>query len=342
MQIVYAILVFGLLVIVHELGHFLAAKAVGIKVNRFSVGLGPRLWGFSVGETDFAICALPFGGACIMEGEDENSQEPRAFGNKPIWARAIVTVAGSFMNFLLGLVVLSILVAPSTAISQPVVTGFPAELGQTNEGILVGDRIYSIDGERVYTASNISYLLSRKAEDHVIVVIRDGKKVKFSADLIPKAYGDSQTLRYGLDLAVEEATFGNKVDYVWNLTRDYVRLIRLSIMDLVTGRAGAEDLSGPVGITATLSQAASAKEYRMLWTLIAFIAINLAVMNLLPLPALDGGRLLFLAVETFCVVFHIKKLNPKYESYVHAAGLILFLGLMIFVTYNDIVRLIAK
>ncbi len=340
MYIVLALLIFGLLIIVHELGHFLVAKAVGVRVNQFSLGLGPRLFGKKLGETDFCVCALPIGGACVMEGEDEASDDSRAFVNKPIWARFLILVAGSAMNFIMGLIIVIILVMPANVISNEI-EGFPPELGHTNGGLLVGDEILKIDGERVIDPGRIAYLLSRTGSDtHDILVRRGGEKLLLEdAQIIPRDFGDGKGLRYGINLSIAESNVFTKLGYAGKLALENVRIIRMSLVDLFTGGAKLTDMSGPVGITAMMGDVARNYSIGAFFELAAFIAINLAVMNMLPFPALDGGRVLFLAVELVMKPFG-HKLDPKYENYVHMAGIILFLALMLFVTYNDIVRLI--
>lgn len=341
MYIVLAILIFGLLIIVHELGHFIAAKAVGVRVNQFSLGLGPRLFGKQLGETDFCVCALPIGGACVMEGEDEASDDGRAFVNKPVWARFLILVAGSAMNFIMGAVILTVIVLGLPGTSTNTVESFPAELGGTNGGLLAGDEILVIDGERVIDPGRIAYLLSRSGSDtHEITVRRDGEKLTLeNCEIVPRDFGDGAGLRYGINLKAGESTVWAKLGYSAKLCLENVRIIRMSLGDLLTGNVGLRDMSGPVGITAVMSDAAKNYSVGAFFELAAFIAINLAVMNLLPLPALDGGRVLFLAVELILSPFG-KKLDPKYENYVHLAGLALFMALMVFVTFNDIVRLI--
>ena len=188
-------------------------------------------------------------------------------------------------------------------------------------------------------------LLERYSDEtYTVTVIRDGKRVEIkNVSLEYKTYTDTEGKEYtgyGLTLSTKEATFGGKLGYTFNYALDYVRLIRISLVDLFTGKVGAEQITGPVGITAAISEAVKTNEFRMLWNLIAFIAINLAVVNMLPLPALDGGRMLFLAVEAVGALFGRKRINPKYENYIHLAGLMRFMLLMVYVTYNDIVRLI--
>lgn len=344
LQILLAVLLFGALIFVHEMGHFLAAKAVGVKVNGFSLGLGPRLFGFQIGETDFSLRAFPIGGACMMEGEDEDSEEPRAFGNKPLWARFIVLFAGAFMNFLFGLVVILILLIPNRYLSTTTVESFPAELGGTNAGVLVGDRIAKINGERVYTADDISFLLERYAgKPYTITVVRDGETVTLrDVELTPRTFAGSTQLRYGFNMATEKANVLSRLRYGLAVSADYVRTVRMSLVDLFKGRVKTNELSGAIGITAAMTDVVQTGQYRVLWSLVAIIAINLAVMNLLPLPALDGGRIFFLLVELVLRIFGVKRLNPKYENYIHLAGLLFFMLLMVYTAYNDIARLIQR
>lgn len=343
MQILYAIIAFGVLIFVHEMGHLLAAKAVGIKVNDFAIGMGPRLWGFRIGETTYSLRLLPIGGACSME-EDEESADPRSFNNRPRWSRLLVLVAGSFMNFLLGIIILFCLVAPINTVTDGVIGDFPPEISESNAGLEIGDRIVSINGERIYVAgSDISLLLERYSAPYDITVVRGGEKIKLKCDLKLGEYTDTSGEKYtgyGIILSTRALDLGGKLAYTFRYAANYVRLIRLSLTDLFRGKVSADQLSGPVGITATMSQAAKQNQFRVFFNLIAFIAINLAVVNMLPLPALDGGRVLFLLVEAVMALFGLKRLNPKYENYVHLAGLALLLLLMVFVTYNDIARLI--
>ena len=344
MTVVYAVIAFGVLIFVHELGHLLAAKAVKIRVNDFSIGMGPRLCGFKMGETSYSLRLFPIGGSCSMD-EDESSDDPRSFNNRPRLARLLVLVAGSAMNLLLGVIILFCLIAPSGAVTDGVISAFPPEIEGSNGGLEVGDRIISINGERVYVAgSDVSMLLSRYSAPYDIVVERKGEKMKIDADLKLGQYTDQSGEKYtgyGIMLSVRELDFWGKLEYTLRYSANYVRMIRFSLVDLFSGKVGADQLSGPVGITATISQAADQKQFGVFFNLVGFIAINLAVMNLLPLPALDGGRVLFLAIEAVMALFGRKRLDPKYENYIHLAGLGLLLLLMVFVTYNDIVRLIS-
>lgn len=361
-RLIVAIFMFGLLIFVHEMGHFLAAKATNIKVNDFSIGMGPKLFGFKRGETQFALRLFPIGGSCSMEGEEEGSIEPRAFSNRPRWARFIVLVAGSVMNFLMGVVILLFLTAGAKTIVVPVLSGFPSEVGATNGGLLPGDKILKINGQRVYVPGDISLLLDRYAEpvyeetdgekklagyqgDYEIQVLRNGRKMTIASHLEKKvrtADDGSRIFSYGLNLTARKATFGRKLAHTWNTSVNYLRLVRLGLVDLLTGNAGVEDLSGPIGITAMMVEVVSERQYTVLWSFLAFIAINLAFMNLLPIPALDGARILFLAIDGLLALFGKKGLKPEHENYVHLAGFALLMLLMVYVGYQDVARLIGK
>lgn len=346
MYIVIAILIFGFLIVTHELGHFLAAKSFNVRVSQFAVGMGPALFKKQKGETLYALRAFPIGGFCAME-EDEESDDPRAFTNQVWWKRFIILFAGAFMNFLTGLIVLAFIVPHSSYFATPTITGFfdncPYESAQ---GLQTGDTISKIDGHNVYFPSNVTMLLGRTdSETHDVVVIRDGEKVELQEfKIVPIQYEGEESLMYGLEFREKETSAVAYLRYTWDGAMDYVRMVWMGLSDLVTGAVGLRDLSGPVGIvqiindvgenSATTSAAASTIAY-----LGAFIAVNLAVMNLLPLPALDGGRLFFLVITAAIEGVFKRKLNPKYEGYVHATGFVLLLGLMVVVMFSDIYKL---
>lgn len=348
MTIVFAIVLFSFLIFIHELGHFLTAKLSGIQVNEFSLFMGPAIFQKQVGETTYSIRCIPVGGYCAMEGEDEDSDNPRAFNSVAWWKRLIVLLAGAAMNFLAGLVLIAIVFAPSKYFAEPVISAF--EEGNTISapgGLQVGDRILEIDGERVYVQSDITMLFSLSSGDyHDLVVERDGKRVELTHfEMLRHEFANedgSSSLRYGMTLgSFAEATLGNKVSYIWNTALDTVRMVRLSLQMLVTGQAGLKDMSGPVGIVQQMSQtaqesgSAQAAFYNLLY-FGGFLAINLAVMNLLPLPALDGGRAVCLLITATVEAVTRKKVDPKYEGYFHAAGMVLLLALMAIVTFKDI------
>ena len=221
MTIVYiliAILIFGVLIIIHELGHFAAAKACGVRVEEFAVGMGPAIFKKQKGETTYSLRCIPFGGFCAMTGEDEESKDPRAFTNQAAWKRVIILAAGSFMNFVLGFVIVACLYANAQAFRVPVLAGFiegcPYE---SAEGLQQGDRFYSIDGHRIYQYYDVSDFISKGDGSYDIVVIRDGKKVKLEDfELVPLEYEGYENKMYGFLFGVEEATIGAKIENTWN------------------------------------------------------------------------------------------------------------------------------
>ena len=347
MTIIFAILLFSFLIFIHELGHFLTAKMSGVQVNEFSVFMGPAIWKKQIGETLYAIRCIPIGGYCAMEGENEDTDNPRSFMKAAWWKKLIILAAGSFMNFITGLALLLIVVAPAQQFVVPVIDSFEQGCTLNQEGGLrEGDRFLELDGEKIYVHSNFSTLLSLNPGDtHDIVVERDGKKVylddfKMETHAFPNEDGTTSE-RFGFAFSLEDATFGRKLQYTWATAVDTVRTVRLSLQMLLTGQAGLKDMAGPVGIvqmmsdTAAASPSTQAAVMNMLF-FGAFIAINLAVMNMLPIPALDGGRIFGLAVTAVIEAITRKKLDPKYEMYIHGAGMILLLGLMAVILFKDI------
>lgn len=344
MSIVFAILLFSLLIFVHELGHFLAAKASGVQVNEFSMFMGPAIFKKKVGETLYSIRCIPIGGYCAMEGEDSDTDNPRSFQKAAWWKRLIILVAGSAMNLIAGFLIMLIVFAPAKQFIVPVISGFDAgcTLNGTG-GLQVGDRFLELDGEKIYTHSDFSMILSLNGGDvHDIVVERNGNKIYLNDFLMEKhLFGQETTPRYGFSFAVEDATFANKLSYTWNSCINVVRTVRLSIQMIFSGQAGLSDMSGPVGIVQQMSTVANSSEtwidalLNMLY-FGGFIAINLAVMNMLPIPALDGGRVVALLLTTIIQKIIGKKIDPKYEGYIHGAGMILLLGLMAVILFKDL------
>ena len=287
-----------------------------------------------------------------MEGEDEDSENPRAFTAKSWWRRGIILCAGAAMNFLAGLLVLVILFGTAAGFYEPVITEFQEGCPYASEsGLQVGDRIYSIDGERVYIYSDLTMLWNRNSTGvYDMVVIRDGEKVKLDDFTFKKVQYeiDGETVeRYGVSFTVVEKTFGGVLRQSWLTAVDFVRLIRLGLVDLISGAVSVKEMSGPVGIVTAISDtgkqsATTGEALSNIAYLGAFIAINLAVMNMLPIPALDGGRVFFLLITAVIEKLTRKKINPKYEGYVHAAGMVLLLALMAFVTFEDILKLFTR
>lgn len=352
--ILIAILIFGLLIGLHEFGHFAAAKACGVRVNEFSIGMGPLIFQKQGKETDYSLRLLPIGGYCAMEGEDEDSDDPRALNIQPFWKQFLIFVAGAAMNFLTGLLILLCLYAGAQAFYTTEIVelneGFP---NQGEDGILVGDEIYKINGERIYLRSDVSTVLEFKSRGDTMemVVLRDGAKLTRTLHKQTYTGEDGQEYRaYGFTYGgIVEATPLLKLKYAWYNALDYVRLVRLSLQMLITGSAGVKDLSGPVGIVSTISEMGQETEaeegfgaaLENVFFFGALIAVNLAVMNLLPLPALDGGKILILVIDTIAMFLFKKKIPERFETVINAAGFVLLMGLMLFVTFNDVAKLVT-
>lgn len=347
MSILFAILLFSFLIFIHELGHFIAAKASNVQVNEFSLFMGPAIFKKQVGETLYSIRCIPIGGYCAMEGEDGGSDNPRSFDKAAWWKRLIILVAGAGMNFLAGLLLLLIVFAPAQQFVTPVISQIEEGCTLGGEyGLQEGDRILEVDGEKIYVQSDFSMLLSLNGGNvHDLAVERNGERVLLKEFIMEKhefPNDDGTTsLRYGFSFSVEDATLGNTLVYVWNNAVDTVRIVRLSLQMLLSGQAGLKDMSGPVGIVQQISVTAEASAdawsaFLNMMYFGAFLAINLAVMNLLPIPALDGGRVVCLLITTAVEAVTKKKIDPKYEGYLHGAGMILLLGLMAVITFKDI------
>ncbi len=332
-------LLFGALVAVHEFGHFITAKLSGVRVNEFSIGMGPALIKKQFGETLYSLRVLPFGGFCAMEGEDSVSDDPRSFNSRPVLYRMLIILAGSIMNLIAGFVVLTIVFAPIRQWYTPTVSSIEAKSEMPDNSLRAGDTIKAVDGYNVYIYSDIFVGLSRGGKDgaYDIEVIRDGENITLYDVRFLETGEESSDGGYTINFVIEDTSFWGKTKYVAQNGINLVRLVKVGLVDLVTGAVSRDDLSGPIGIGKMMVDTAKTS-MSSLWYLLAFISINLGVMNLLPLPALDGGRFVFLVVE----LIRGKPVPPKYEGYVHAAGLALLMLLMVFVTYNDVIKIFIK
>ena len=353
MYIVLAIILFGVLIAVHELGHFLVAKACGVRVLEFSLGMGPMLLKKQGRETLYSLRLLPIGGFCAMDGEDEASDDPRAFTSQRPIKRILILCAGAAANFVLGFLMIILVFSGSQSFGTPTISGFMDGCPYEGEDMLMtGDTIYKLDGHRMYFSSNISEYIARSgSEYHDLVVIRDGQKIKLdNFRLTQREYtleDGSSVLRYGLYFELEPAGGLKNVKYAWYCALDFVRMVWYSLGDLVTGAVGLKELSGPVGIVDVVNQAASKESstgdaLREVMYIFALIAVNLAVMNMLPIPALDGGRVFFLILTCIIEGISRKRLDPKYEGYIHTAGFVLLMGLMVFVMFSDVIKIVLR
>lgn len=338
-----AILFFGIIIMIHEFGHFITAKSFKVRVNEFSLGMGPAIFKKKKGETQYSIRLFPIGGYVSMEGEDSESDDERAFNKKPVWQKILVVVAGAFMNLILGLILLIILLSCCTdLIGTNTIKEFYPNAVSSQYGLEAGDRFVKINGHRVWSEQDLTFLLSRSSDGVFdFVVERDGEKVELNNVKFDTEVVEGVTLvRYDFVIIGEQPGFLNVIKNSFAQSASIVRMVWLSLFDLITGKYGMSQLAGPVGtvnIVAEIAEnAASTKNLETLLTIMAFITINVGVANLLPLPALDGGRLVFLLIEAV----RRKPVNPKYEGYVHTAGLVLLMILMLAVTFNDILRIV--
>ena len=347
MSILFAILLFSILIFVHELGHFLAAKLSGVQVNEFSMFMGPAIAKWQRGETLYSIRCLPLGGYCAMEGENGDSENPRSFTAAAWWKRLIILVAGAAMNFLVGVVIVAFVLfcQPSYATPELVAVEEWSALGGEN-GLQVGDTILEFNGTpiRVYEDFTLATMLLPDG-NYDLTVERAGQKVLL--ENVPMVrqlvqYEDgTQTMLYGISFGITETTAESVPSRIWPTVTNYVRSVIVSLGMLFSGEAGIEDMGGPVKIVQLMSEVAEASgtvSYALINLLDfgALIAINLAVMNLLPLPALDGGRVVGLLLTTAVEAVTRKKINPKYEGYIHASGMVILLGFMALIMLKDI------
>ena len=332
--ILIAILFFELIILVHEGGHFFAAKMMKIKVNEFSIGMGPKLFQFQKGDTKFTLRFILFGGYCAMEGEDSESDDKNSFANKKVIQRVFVVVAGAVMNLILGVLIILGMVCSQELVGTPVVADFDKD-AVSNAYLEQNDRILAIDGMRVYTTTDITTGFSRSVDGEVEFLIkRDGKtktvNAKFNTQKIDgKNYIDMDFYLYGV-----EKTVPNVLRETGRQFMSFCRMIFLSLHDLIGGRYGLSDMSGPVGTVSVVSGAVK-MSLTSTFRIMAFLTINIGLFNLFPFPALDGWKLFILLYEG---IFK-KKLPQKFEWMINAVGLAVLLGLMCLVTFSDITKL---
>ena len=355
MYIIVAIIAFGFLIAVHELGHFTAAKLLNVRVNEFAIGMGPKLLKKQGKETLYTLRALPFGGYCAM-GEDEGeSDDPRAFTSQKRWRRIVILAAGSAANFISAFIIIVALTVGSQSFSGTTLTdladGFPNE-GEA--GIMVGDTLVSINGERLYYKGDLDLCLGlaeRMGDKEVDLVIRrNGETLRrdgFPLERREYMIDGDMKLMYGLTLNSIDATFAEELKYSCYTAINYVRIVRLSLAQLFSGAVGMRDVSGLVGIVDTMNEIGQASPTIGLALLnilgfTAFIGVNLAVMNMLPIPALDGGRILFVFISWFLEKIIRRRLNPKYEGYIHTAAFVILIGFMVFVFVNDVIKIVVR
>lgn len=325
-----AIFVFLLVIILHELGHFTVAKLVGIKVKEFAIGMGPTIFNTKKGETKYSLRLLPIGGYVSMEGEDEDSNDPRSFNNASVLSRMAVISAGAFMNFVLAIIVLSIVsfnTGVPTTVIEDTTENSPAEIA----GIVGGDKIVAIDDVNIDKWEQVINEISNKDEnkEFQMTVLRNDEKMDFNINPVV----EDNRIVIGIETRMERSAGGaikggfEKTGMFLNAMFDFVKMA-------FRGKVSTDDLSGPVGVISVVGQAAKAGFTEVL-LILGFISINLGFFNLLPIPALDGSRLIFLFIE----LIRGKPIAPEKENFVHIIGFFLLIGLMIIVTYKDLIRI---
>ncbi|MDO4976426.1 MAG: RIP metalloprotease RseP [Eubacteriales bacterium] len=338
MKFIVAIIIFSVIVIIHELGHFLFAKKNGICVEEFAVGIGPTLFGIQKGETKYSIKALPFGGCCMMLGEDGESNDPRAFGSKSAAARFSVIFAGPFFNFILAF--LLALVSIGIGGADPSIIGTVEEgSGAYEAGIQPGDKILKLDGSRVYNFREITLfnLMHSEKADVEVAYERDGQKYETT---VVRKQGENGNYLFGITMTKDyKQNLLGVLKYSILEVRYQIKSTFSSLKYLITGKASFNDMSGPVGIVNMVGDVYEESiSYGILTAFLSMLEFsilltaNLGVMNLLPIPALDGGRIVFILIE----MIRGKKMDPDKEGMVHLVGLVLLLILMVVIMGNDI------
>lgn len=342
MNIVVAILIFSIIIIFHELGHFTLAKLNGIRVNEFALGLGPTIFGITRGETKYCLKLFPFGGLCAMEGEGEESDDDRSFQKKSVWARISVVIAGPVFNFIMAFV-FSIILVGSIGYDSPMVSGVLEGYSAEEAGLQSGDVIKELGNKNIHFFREISfYNIAHAGEATDVVYEREGKEYKTT--LNPVYDEDEGRYLMGISSNGERIRLGvlGTVQYATYEVKYWIETTFTSLRMLVTGKVSANDLSGPIGIVkvigSTYTQSKSSGTFMVFLQMLnisILLSANLGVMNLLPIPALDGGRLFLYIIE----VIRRKPISPTKENVINAIGFMFLMVLMVVIMFNDIRKL---
>lgn len=311
---------------------------MGVRVNEFAVGFGPKLFKKKLGETVYAVNLVPLGGYCAMEGEEEASGDEKAFCNKKPWRRFLIVIMGAIFNLLLGVVIIGCTLIPQERFTTTKIAEFHENSVSSEYGLQVDDKIIEVDGRRIFSTYDLSYAFTNVKGGAVdMTVLRDGEKLKLeNVKFDSKEIDGVDYLSVDFYVYGKEKTFISFISETFNTTFSYCAVVWRSLIDLITGRYGISAVSGPVGVTAVIGNIAK-ENLKNLLPIMALITVNLGIFNLLPVPALDGGRLIFILFEMITK----KPVPQKYESAVHAIGFILLIGFMLLITAKDIWTLIA-
>ena len=355
LYILLVILLFGVLIAIHEFGHFFTAKLLGVKVNEFAIGMGPVIWQsrkkegepWEGDQTLYSLRLFPVGGYCAMEGEDEDTGDPGAFSRQAGWKKIIILCAGSFMNFVLGLLITVVLFLGVTQARVPVITQFADGFQHEGvDGLMVGDRIVKVDGHGIWLYADVQTYLSRNDGNGVdLVVERDGERITlddFPMGRYDYEYEGGKNYGFGLIFGqIDKLSILERIGQGFAQTIDFVRMVWMSLGDLVTGKVAVSELSGVIGVVDVVSEAGAASDsvglgVQNVFYFMALIAVNLAVMNMLPIPALDGGRVFFVLLNGLIYLVSRRRIPEKYEGYVHAGAFVVLMVLMAAVALHDV------
>ncbi len=337
-----AVLLFGVIIGIHEFGHFFFAKLFKVKVNEFSLGMGPKIIKKQIGETLYAIRLLPIGGFVSMEGEDEESDNERAFGKKPAWQRFIIIAAGAILNLILGVLVVAVCLTFSGAVGTRTIYGFMPGAVSQQSGLQSGDEIVKINNTHIYSYMGISFNLVRDVDNKIdFTVIRDGEKIELKdVEFKQFEFEGKKYIQQDFQIVGEKPTVKNVIVNSVLDSASIVQMVRLSLVDIVTGKYGMREISGPIGTISAIAETTSQAEnvgdkILTALTFLSMITINVGVFNLLPIPALDGGRLFFIFIE----MIRRKPIPPKREGIVHTVGIVILLLFMAVISIKDVIFL---
>lgn len=355
MQLLYiiaALLILSFIVMVHEFGHYLAGRLCGIGIIEFAVGMGPKLFGWERKGIKYSLRAIPIGGFCSFVGEDDDNPAPNAMNKMPVWKRFITVASGPVMNFVLAYVVCAILLANfMNVLLMPRIDAVVEDMPAIEAGFQAGDIVVDVNGTPISYDNEGAELMrsivqTADPDSELFFTVKRGKEnveLSLKPKLVPVPYVNTatgeefvrETYQIGIQFGVRNYTFSESITEAGGYMVDTAKMMIDAIKNLVFKGEGVDEMSGPVGIISVMSEQIKEGMYMILY-LVFIISLNVGIMNLLPLPALDGGRLVFLTVEGITR----KRIPPEKEGLVHGLGLLLLLGLMVFITYNDIVRLI--
>lgn len=334
------VFVFGILIFIHEFGHFFTARKCGVAIKEFAIGMGPTLfsWQSQKYETKYALRAFPIGGFVSMVGEDEVSDDVNAFCNKKVWQRMLITVAGPLMNLILGFILMLAVVLIQGPIATTTIGEFD-ENALSDTRLQIGDEILEVDGTRVRSGNEVLYEIMNQGYEPIdILVKRNGDKILVENVEFP-TFEDQGVIFGDMDFKVlpEERTFMNTISQTLSRSVSTVKMVVDSLIGLLSGRFGIDALSGPIGVAEVVGEAAKTSALSFLY-IVTVLTINLGVFNLIPFPALDGGRFLFLIIEGI----RRKPINRNVEAYINFAGIVLLFGLMIFISFKDVLKLFFR